>query len=99
MQGSPHVDIDYCQYSHWGYKRPTRFWGGQHVTEISPILHDLSSCPNVIQKSDGRLIQRESLGGNHIRVTRMQNTEYKNGEIGTYVNSLIPRFWKKSSVT
>ncbi len=27
MQGIPYTDADYCQYSDWGYKKPTRFWG------------------------------------------------------------------------
>ena len=22
----PHYDIDYCMYSDWGYKKPTRIW-------------------------------------------------------------------------
>lgn len=22
----PHYDVDYCRYSDWGYKKPTRFW-------------------------------------------------------------------------
>lgn len=22
----PHYDVDYCMYSDWGYKKPTRFW-------------------------------------------------------------------------
>ena len=22
----PHYDIDYCRYTSWGYKKPTRFW-------------------------------------------------------------------------
>ena len=28
MAGIPHVDVDYCQFSRWGYQKPTRIWGG-----------------------------------------------------------------------
>jgi hypothetical protein len=26
MQGIPYVDVDYCRYSDWGYKKETRLW-------------------------------------------------------------------------
>ena len=27
----PHYDVDYCMYSDWGYKKPTRFWTNKKV--------------------------------------------------------------------
>ena len=26
MEGIPYYDVDYCKYSDWGYKKPTRIW-------------------------------------------------------------------------
>ena len=30
----PFVDIYYCQFSTWGYQKPTRFWGSPHLGEL-----------------------------------------------------------------
>jgi site-specific DNA-cytosine methylase len=27
MEGIPYVDVDYCQFTDWGYQKPTRIWG------------------------------------------------------------------------
>ncbi len=27
MQNIPYIDVDYCQFSDWGYRKPTRIWG------------------------------------------------------------------------
>ena len=35
MADVPYVDLDYCQFSTWGYQKPTRFWGGAHVQGLS----------------------------------------------------------------
>ena len=31
----PFYDVDYCRYSNWGYKKPTRIW--TNVTNFSPL--------------------------------------------------------------
>ena len=31
MEGIPYVDVDYCQFSLWGYQKPTRIWGGPDI--------------------------------------------------------------------
>ena len=28
MEGIPFIDVDYCQFSDWGYCKPNRVWGG-----------------------------------------------------------------------
>ena len=70
MQVIPFIDIDYCQFYDWGYKKPTRIWGCPQVTELESVLCDPNTCPNVVLKPDGRRKNRESLGGNHIRFNR-----------------------------
>ena len=27
MRDIPYIDVDYCQFSDWGYQKPTRIWG------------------------------------------------------------------------
>ena len=53
MRGLPFVDLDYCQFSDWGYQKPTRFWGSQNLAKL---LH--KNCPgktfwNVVQDAQG----------------------------------------------
>ena len=48
MQGLPYADVDYCQYSNWGYKKPTRIWADVvTLSHLNPRLCDGESCPNL----------------------------------------------------
>jgi len=49
MQGIPFVDVDYCQYSDWGYKKPTRIWGCPRVKVLKLKQCDHRTCPNLTQ--------------------------------------------------
>ena len=40
VNGLPFVDIDYCQFSDWGYQKPTRFWGSANLGELAHV-----KCP------------------------------------------------------
>ena len=40
MNGVPYCDVDYCQFSDWGYKKPTRIWGNAHIGGLPPNLCD-----------------------------------------------------------
>ena len=35
MMNIPFVDIDYCQFSDWGYQKPTRFWGSPNLGRLA----------------------------------------------------------------
>ena len=48
MQGIPFVDADYCQYSNWGYQKPTRFWGSPDLLDLSLKCCDGQTCPNLL---------------------------------------------------
>ena len=72
MKDLPWVDVDYCQFAEWGYQKPTRIWGGEHVKCLEPRLCDLSTCPNVVVRPSGKKGHREPLGGNHMTVTRKE---------------------------
>ena len=43
MDGIPYYDVDYCQYSHWGYRKRTRIW--TTVLDFKPKVCTLT-CPN-----------------------------------------------------
>ena len=59
-QNLPYVDLDYCQFSDWGYQKPTRFWGSENLGRLENKLCDPKDCPNVIP---GRRKHRHPLGG------------------------------------
>ena len=44
MAGIPYVDVDYCQYAGWGYKKPTRIWGSRDISDVMGRLCDWLSC-------------------------------------------------------
>jgi hypothetical protein len=54
MAGIPYTDVDYCQYSDWGYQKPTRIWGSPHVRGFVPKTCDLKACPNLARDQRGR---------------------------------------------
>ena len=54
MMNIPHVDIDYCQVSLWGYQKPTRVWGSENVGQLEPLLCDPSCCYNTRKGLPGR---------------------------------------------
>ena len=70
MEGIPWVDVDYCQVSDWGYKKPTRIWGGDHVVGLKDWLCVPKNCPHTVQGAGGQWSHREKLGGSHIRMSR-----------------------------
>ena len=63
MQGLPIVDLDYCQFSEWGYQKPTRFWGSPQLGRLHNVLCDFKNCINIIEDDNGNWHHRERLGG------------------------------------
>ena len=45
MLGIPFVDMDYCQFCNWGYRKRTRFWT---TVNGKDILCNKKTCPNMI---------------------------------------------------
>lgn len=45
MDGIPFVDMDYCQFSDWGYRKRTRFWTNANVPDRLCIP---ATCSNMI---------------------------------------------------
>ena len=73
MAGYPHADADYCQYSDWGYQKPTRFWGSDHLRNLTLRTCDGRTCPNLVTTPLRRGVQgkhRTPLGGPHLNTTK-----------------------------
>ena len=70
MEGIPWIDVDYCQFADWGYKKPTRIWGGEHLRELENQLCDPQLCRNVVERENGRLGHEKVLGGLNMRMGR-----------------------------
>jgi hypothetical protein len=47
-EGIPYVDPEYCQYSEWGYQKPTRIWGDAiTIAGMRSRLCDGVNCANL----------------------------------------------------
>jgi len=73
MQNIPFIDVDYCQFSLWGYQKPTRIWGGQNVKELGSVVCDAKLCLNVTQGFPGKTPpHRQKLGGANVQFSTKQ---------------------------
>ena len=70
MKDYPWVDVDYCQFSDWGYQKPTRIWGT--VQHLDNVTCDGKTCPHLIP---GTQRHQVSLGGANKRLGRKE--EYR----------------------
>ena len=71
MKNLPFVDIDYCQFSDWGYQKPTRFWGSPNLGLLAHVRCPGRTCLNVVVDDTG-VHHREKLGGNHMKFNTTQ---------------------------
>ena len=69
MKDYPWVDVDYCQFSEWGYQKPTTIWGT--VRHLKNVTCDGKTCRHLIL---GTQRHQVSLGGASKRLDR--NEEY-----------------------
>ena len=75
MRELPYVDLDYCQFSDWGYQKPSRIWGSHQISALDDRLCDGRTCPNLVPMRPGQSTRRphwERLGGNHLRIKPTQ---------------------------
>jgi site-specific DNA-cytosine methylase len=56
------VDVDYCQFSSWGYQKPTRIWGPAYLRNLKSRVCDQKTCTNIIVRSSGHSGHRRVLG-------------------------------------
>ena len=62
MGSYPYVDVDYCRFATWGYKKPTRIWGSSHVGTLPPQLCDGATCASMHVKETGKMGHHHRLG-------------------------------------
>ena len=72
MNNIPYIDLDYCQFSEWGYQKPTRFWCSRNISHLPNKVCDPAKCPNVIPNKSGGFQHRQRLGGNAMIYTTKQ---------------------------
>lgn len=53
MKNLDFIDLDYCQFSDYGYKKPTRFWGPPCIRNLPNRTCHPPSCPNCEPKRHG----------------------------------------------
>ena len=67
MSELAYVNIDYCQFSDWGYQKPTRFWGIFPGGKLEDRVCNGHDCPNLVgppSRVGGRRRHRIQLSGN-----------------------------------
>lgn len=72
MGGIPYIDVDYCQFCTWGYKKPTRVWCCPQIAQLNNVLCNPHTCVNVREGPQGWFRHKESLGGRRLRATARQ---------------------------
>jgi site-specific DNA-cytosine methylase len=63
IQNIPFINVDYCQFSNWGYQKPTRIWGSENLRNLSDKICDGKSCSNLISGNGVMRRNKEQLGG------------------------------------
>ena len=79
MAGYPFVDCDQCQFADYGYQKPTRFFGSEHIRELAPVRCDQRTCPSLVEDPTGegkirRHVNRQ--GGPRGMSSRSSHTGY-----------------------
>ncbi len=65
------LDVDYCQFSDFGEKKPTRIWCCEKMAGLPDRKCD-GWCDHMVMGPKGRWVHRQSLGGNHINFSPRQ---------------------------
>lgn len=47
VRGVPYVDVDYCRFSDWGYRKRTRVWYGGEPAPQPALCLGAGRCPNM----------------------------------------------------
>ena len=63
----PYVELVYCQFSEWGYQKPTRFWGSQQFRNLENRQCDRQTCPNLVTQPNGIKRHKFNLGGHDMK--------------------------------
>ena len=59
----PFLDVDYCRFSNWGYKKPTRLWACREIASRPSVFCAGMYCGNVIHDPLTGWRHKKRLGG------------------------------------
>lgn len=63
LDGYPTITCDQCQFSDFGYKKPTQFWGSPHLSRLVDVVCDHIKCPNLRPGERRHRIRQGGPGG------------------------------------
>ena len=66
------IDVDYCQFSDWGYKKPTRLWVSPSLSKVANMVCDPHNFSQMVDGKGDRRVHREHLGGKQMKVSTRQ---------------------------
>jgi len=70
-------DVDYCQYSDWGYQKKTRFW--TNIKNFNPKICN-KDCDNLIKRGNQK-VHKNNLAGNNWIIDNNKHINVKNKEL------------------
>ena len=94
VQHLPFIDVDYCQFSSWGYQKPTRIWCCPQIAQLPSVLCDKKTCPNSVSTPWDTLKHMEYLGGISMKFSPKQKGRIP-GALVDYLMSAVSlrKFW------
>ena len=83
------VDVDYCQFSDWGYKKPTRLWVSPSLSKVANVVCDPHTCSEMVDGKRGRRVHREHLGGKHMKFSTRQKERMPSALVNYLLQSVL----------
>ena len=62
VQGLAYIDLDYCKFSDWGYRKATRFWVPRWLAEQRRHVICGMDCENIVKDEKGYMRHRVQIG-------------------------------------
>lgn len=93
MTNLPYVDTDYCQFSEWGYMKPTRFWGSPQLSDLANVKCDMRNCINLEENDKGQYSHRERLGGMDMKFSPRQKGLVPSTLVDYLLSSTFKKGW------
>ena len=93
MAGYPHLDCDQCQFGDYGYQKPTRFFGSEHLKALDPVLCDRRTCASLVEDLDGkqRVRRHKNRQGGHHGYVHKKLAYRLPPALVEYVTGLVPK--------
>ena len=92
------IDVDYCQFSDWGYKKPTRLLVSPSSSKVANMVCDPHTRSQMVDGKGGRRVHREHLGGKQMKVSTRQKERMPSELPNCLLQGVLfgPQFRKKN---